>query len=311
LKDFSASVNENQLLCILGHNGAGKTTTINILTCLYYPTLGDARIYGQSVVSDMDNIRKIMGVCPQHDILWNELTAREHLEIFAELKHVDRRIRKQTVEEKLDDVGLLDVGDHLVASYSGGMKRRLSVAVSCIGEPKIIFMDEPTTGMDPVSRRHVWNLIQRLKHGRVIILTTHSMEEADVLGDTIAIMTHGTISCMGSPLHLKNRFGHGYRVNITARPGAVEEVKQFVAEALPESFLIAETAEYLMYGLPQSSEQIIPFFERIEQLITTENEDSIITDVGVSHTTLEEVFLRVTREGEDEHKGENVPVKPD
>ena len=141
LRGFSASIEEGQIFCLLGHNGAGKTTTVNILTGLFEPTFGDGFIYGHSVVAEMETIRRFMGVCPQHDILWNDLTAREHLEIFAELKNVPSYERAAVVDDKLRSVNLYDVGNKLVGGFSGGMKRRLSVAMSCIGEPKIIFMD--------------------------------------------------------------------------------------------------------------------------------------------------------------------------
>jgi len=271
----------------------------------------------------MEYIRRIMGVCPQHDILWNDLTAREHLEIFAELKNVPSHERAAVVDEKLLSVNLLDVGDKLVGGFTGGMKRRLSVAISCIGDPKIIFMDEPTTGMDPMSRRHVWNLIQELKKDRVIVLTTHSMEEADVLGDRIAIMSHGSIRCLGTSLHLKNEYGEGYRLNVTARPDAIAEVKKFVGEELPDSFLIAETAEYLVYGLPHSSmKAIVPFFRQVEKMKAEYDNDGsaeeespefddtkpIIRDCSISHTTLEEVFLKITRQANIDEK--NARVNP-
>jgi len=317
LRGFSATIDEGQIFCLLGHNGAGKTTTVNILTGLFEPTYGDAFIYGLSVVNQMETIRRIMGVCPQHDILWNELTAREHLEIFAELKNVPSADVASVVDEKLKSVNLYDVGDKLVGGFSGGMKRRLSVAISCIGDPKIIFMDEPTTGMDPVSRRHVWNLIQQLKKNRVIILTTHSMEEADVLGDRIAIMSHGTIRCMGTSLHLKNQYGEGYRLNVTARPDAIPEAKEFVFKSLPESFIIAETAEYLVYGLPHSSlNRIAPFFRAVEEMkqddtdsdLEDESAKPIIRDCSISHTTLEEVFLKITRQANVDER--NARVNP-
>jgi ABC-type multidrug transport system ATPase subunit len=144
-------------------------------------TYGDALIYGYSLLTQMNEIREIMGMCPQHDILFNELTAREHIELYAGLKCVPKTEWKDLVEVRLDAVKLLKVADKPVSTYSGGMKRRLSVVISSIGDPKIMFLDEPTTGMDPVNRRHVWSFIEKLKKDRVIILTTHSMEEADVV----------------------------------------------------------------------------------------------------------------------------------
>jgi len=141
--NVSFCIPESTLFCLLGHNGAGKTTTINMLTGLFPPTGGDAYIYGKSILTEKDSIRHMMGVCPQHDILWGEMTAREHLQLFALLKGVPRGDRDRVIAEKLESVRLTSVGNNRVSSYSGGMKRRLSVAISSIGEPRIIFMDEP------------------------------------------------------------------------------------------------------------------------------------------------------------------------
>jgi ABC-type multidrug transport system ATPase subunit len=132
----------------------------------------------------MHKIRKLMGVCPQHDILFHELTAREHIELYAGLKGVDSSSWDSIVTERLGAVRLLKVVDNPVGTYSGGMKRRLSVVIASIGDPQIVFLDEPTTGMDPVNRRHVWSFIEKFKKDRVVILTTHSMEEADVVNQT-------------------------------------------------------------------------------------------------------------------------------
>jgi ABC-type multidrug transport system ATPase subunit len=137
---------------LLGHNGAGKTTTIGMLTGLLSPTAGDALIFGNSIISGMDEIRQVMGVCPQYDVLWNQLTGREHLELFAALKEVSGGSIEREVVERLTDVDLLKAQNIPSGNYSGGMKRRLSVAIALIGDPKIVFLDEPTTGMDPVSR---------------------------------------------------------------------------------------------------------------------------------------------------------------
>jgi ABC-type multidrug transport system ATPase subunit len=160
-----------------------------------------------------------MGVVPQFDILWNELTAMEHMRMFSLIKGVPQIDIHATSEELLRSVGLYDVRNARAASFSGGMKRRLSVAISAIGDPKIMFMDEPTTGMDPVSRKDVWTLIQKLKRNKVVILTTHAMEEADVLSDRIAVISDGKLQCVGTPLFLKNQFGDGYKVNLVCEAG--------------------------------------------------------------------------------------------
>jgi len=157
------------------------------------PTSGDAFIFGRSIRTDMEEVRSFMGVCPQHDVLFNDLTAKEHIELFAGIKNIPRHLVANLVTDRLGAVRLLKVQNHRAGTFSGGMKRRLSVAISTIGDPRVIFMDEPTTGMDPLNRRHVWSFLENFKVGRAIILTTHSMEEADILGDQVAIMALGRL----------------------------------------------------------------------------------------------------------------------
>ena len=144
------------------------------------------------------------------------------MRMFSKIKGVPNDEIEEKSNELLVQVGLEDVKDAQVSTYSGGMKRRLSVAISVIGDPRIIFMDEPTTGMDPVSRRDVWTLIQELKKDKTIILTTHSMDEADILADRIAVVSEGVLKCVGTSLYLKNTYGDGYRVNIICHPGSEE-----------------------------------------------------------------------------------------
>lgn len=143
---------EKELLCILGHNGAGKSTMIGVLTGVLAPSSGTATLGGFDIIQEIDEVRQIIGVVPQFDILWEELTAEEHMIMFCKIKGVPNDQIEKTVEDKLDAVKLKDVRKARVKTFSGGMKRRLTVAISCIGDPKIVFMDEPTTGMDPVSR---------------------------------------------------------------------------------------------------------------------------------------------------------------
>ncbi|GAU30068.1 hypothetical protein TSUD_332360 [Trifolium subterraneum] len=188
---------ENQILALLGHNGAGKSTTISMLVGLLPPTSGDALIFGKNIVSDIDEIRKVLGVCPQHDILFPELTVKEHLELFAILKGAEEDTLESIIINMADEVGLADKINTVVRSLSGGMKRKLSLGIALIGNSKVIILDEPTSGMDPYSMRLTWQLIKKIKKGRIILLTTHSMDEADELGDRIAIMANGSLKCCG------------------------------------------------------------------------------------------------------------------
>eukprot|EP00761_Pharyngomonas_kirbyi_P004790 gb/GECH01004795.1/.p1 GENE.gb/GECH01004795.1/~~gb/GECH01004795.1/.p1 ORF type:complete len:886 (+),score=205.13 gb/GECH01004795.1/:1-2658(+) len=305
--NFCLSVNRNSVLCLLGHNGAGKTTTINMLTGLFAPTSGTAWIGGFSIATQMDQVRRVLGVCPQHDILWSDLTAKEHLQIFAEFKGVPSSERKAVVEEKLRQVELFDVRNNRSKTFSGGMKRRLSVAIASIGDPAAIFFDEPTTGLDPVSKRRVWDLIDEVKKDKAVILTTHSMEEADILSDRIAIMAHGHLRCIGTSLHLKNKFGVGYHITLVTDPDCSAELKEFVSQALPDAQLSGDNSGSLQYTVPHPSlAQLGPFLRRVEKIASSKqsppNSDSEhdknykIKDWGVSHTTLEEVFIRITQE---------------
>lgn len=297
--DLCLAIEKGQLFCLLGHNGAGKTTTIRILSGLFSPTSGDATIFGRSVLTDMDEIRRFTGVCPQHDILWNELTAKEHLVMFAEFKGLSKEEVKKEVQEKLEEVNLTYVANVRAGTYSGGMKRRLSVAISGIGNPQIIFMDEPTTGMDPANRRAVWDMIQSLKKNRVIILTTHSMEEADMLSDRIGIMAAGELKAIGNSLHLKNRFGDGYHISLLPHPKKVKEVKKMVSDRLMGAKLTDEAAGSLVYTMPLSYiKEITGFLKYIETENNNVPEENqvFLKDWSISHTTLEEVFLKLTKE---------------
>ena len=239
-------IKKNELFCLLGPNGAGKTTTINMLVGNLPPTSGQALQYGHSVCSPagMRATRKIIGVCPQFDVQWGQLSAYEHLKLFGTLKGIDAEALNAEIKTRLDEVGLsykepwlcgtaeekaaAKVGfGSRVSTFSGGEKRRLSVAMALMGEPKIIYLDEPTTGMDPISRREVWNLINSAKDhvrypGRAVILTTHSMEEAEILGDRVSIIARGVMRCIGTSIRLKQRFGTGFTVTVapTTEDGA-------------------------------------------------------------------------------------------
>ena len=171
----SLDMYEDQIFALLGHNGAGKSTTISMLTGLTPPTAGDAWAYGHSIKNDLAGLRKIMGVCPQHDVLWPDLTVGEHLAYFARLKGVSMEGLNAAVWGIVRDVGLTEKVDTLSRELSGGMKRKLSVGIALIGDPKIVFLDEPTSGMDPYSRRFTWNILQNARKGRIMVLTTHFM----------------------------------------------------------------------------------------------------------------------------------------
>jgi len=290
-------VDEGNCLALLGHNGAGKTTTISIMQGWLQSTSGDVEIFGTSVHDDIDHIRKNLGVCPQHDILWADMTAREHLLLFSVLKQISFSDLWNEVNLRLKDVGLFSVGNNVAGSFSGGMKRRLSVAISCIANPQVILMDEPTTGMDPFNRRQVWDLIARMKKNRVILLTTHSMEEADALADRIGIMAYGRLQCIGDSIHLKHKYGTGYNLNLTLDVKHEQQVDSVVRQTCPQAILISSNAGNVLYGIPQAFvENLAHIVEYIEKWET--DASCPIREWSISHTTLEEVYLKVTSKSE-------------
>lgn len=213
---INLTIYEGQITAILGHNGAGKSTLFNILTGLTAPTSGTAYVFGYDIrdPNDMTMIRRMTGVCPQHDILFENLSAREHLYFFAAVRGIPSHNLKHEVMKTLRDVDLHESEDKRVKNLSGGQKRKLSVGIAIIGDPKIIILDEPTAGVDPYSRRHMWSILQNIKHGKVILLTTHFMDEADILADRKAVVSKGRLRCCGSSLFLKNKFGIGYHLTL-------------------------------------------------------------------------------------------------
>ncbi|XP_031091746.1 ABC transporter A family member 11-like [Ipomoea triloba] len=308
VKSLWLNFEKDQLFCLLGPNGAGKTTVINCLTGITSVTHGDAMVYGNSVRTSagLSNIRKQIGVCSQYDTLWDKLSAKEHLELFASIKGLPQTSNKSEATNLLAQVKLEDVGKVRASSYSGGMKRRLSLAIALIGNPRLLILDEPTTGMDPVTRRHIWNVIESAKHGRSIILTTHSMEEADILADRIGIMAKGRLRCIGNATTLKSRFGAGFITKVSLDKGedddntiedhnkhhlAVKEFFKMHLDVMPKE----EDPSSLTFVIPHEQErQLEEFFKEMEN----RKSDFGIQNVQIGLSTLEEVFLSIAQKAE-------------
>lgn len=206
---FTLSVGEGEIFGLLGPNGAGKTTTLKMLTTLLPPTSGEAKIAGRDVVRQSRDVRRIIGYVPQLLSADGTLSGYENLDVFAKLYDIPRGEREKRVSDSLEFMGLADSANKLVRDYSGGMIRRLEVAQSFLHHPRVLFLDEPTTGLDPTARRVVWEHVQRLRDdfGTTIILTTHLMEEADHLCNRLAIMHLGKIAAIGTPDELKASIG--------------------------------------------------------------------------------------------------------
>lgn len=266
-----------------------------MLSGLLPPTSGDAKVFGQSIRTQMPLIRETLGVCPQHNILWPILSVQEHLQIYGAVKGVPRAELQRAVDEMIEQVGLTEKRHVASAALSGGMQRKLSVGIALIGDSRIVFLDEPTSGMDPYSRRATWDLLKKRKEGRVIILTTHFMDEADALGDRIAIMAAGHLQCVGSSLFLKTRFGVGYSLVITKAGGHCDDeaVQEAIEARVDKAELVNNIAGELSYKLPFAAS---PNFPDLFDTFDSHQQQWGIQSYGISVTTLEEVFLKVGKD---------------
>ncbi|XP_022092521.1 ATP-binding cassette sub-family A member 5-like [Acanthaster planci] len=304
VKGVSLDIYEGQITCLLGHNGAGKTTLINTLTGLIAADSGQATIYGYSIRDpiQMQKIRSMVGVCPQENTLFENLSPREHLKVYAGLKGVPTEDIEEQVM-KILKLTLLDQSENTQSKdLSGGQKRKLCVGIALIGDPKILFLDEPSSGMDPYSRRQLWNLLKSQRQGRIMVLTTHFMDEADILADRKAVMSQGNLRCYGSSLFLKNRFGIGYHLGMVVEPDVdVDRITQLVTAQVPNGQMSRSHGMELAYTLPLEDTSKFPdLFRAFEE---TSGQDGAtvakqlgIQSYGVSMTTLEEVFLKLNDE---------------
>eukprot|EP01062_Namystynia_karyoxenos_P077645 TRINITY_DN785_c0_g1_i6.p1 TRINITY_DN785_c0_g1~~TRINITY_DN785_c0_g1_i6.p1 ORF type:complete len:1691 (+),score=484.16 TRINITY_DN785_c0_g1_i6:971-6043(+) len=301
LKEVSLTIEQDSIFAVLGHNGAGKTTLVQTLCGFHNPSHGEAFFQGRSIREEMRLIQRKMGFCPQHDCLWDRLTALEHISCYIRLKGAPRADVERLSRQQLRNCDLLRDANVLASRFSGGMRRRLSIAIAATGDPEVIFLDEPTTGMDPLHRRQVWRLIQQLKHGRIVALTTHLTEEADSLADSIAILHAGRLQAYGTPMFLKNHFGKGYQISLQAADGVEPEtVEDYVREKLPGSEAVASSAGNIRVSVSTSRRALIPrFFRHIEE------SRGLVKSWGLSNTTLEEVFLRLCASSTEVNAGAN------
>uniref|UniRef100_A0A8C3MYN4 Uncharacterized protein n=1 Tax=Geospiza parvula TaxID=87175 RepID=A0A8C3MYN4_GEOPR len=291
VKDLTVNMYEGQITVLLGHNGAGKTTTLSMLTGLHSPTGGQAYINGYEISQDMVLIRRSLGLCPQHDVLFDNMTVEEHLHFYAGLKGYPASKCPEEISHILRILGLEDKRRSLSKALSGGMKRKLSIGIALIGDSKVVMLDEPTSGMDPASRRATWDLLQQQRSNRTILLTTHFMDEADLLGDRIAIMAKGELQCCGSSLFLKRKYGAGYHMVMVKEPYCnLGEISRLICQYVPNATMESNAGAELSFILPkESTHRFEALFTELEQ----RREELGIASYGASVTTMEEVFLRV------------------
>ncbi|MGZ4934680.1 MAG: ATP-binding cassette domain-containing protein, partial [Halobacteriota archaeon] len=281
------AIEEGELFGLLGPNGAGKTTMISMLCTIQKPSDGSATIYGHDVVKEPDTVRRLIGIVFQDPSLDDNLTGRENLDFHARLYKVPRNEIGQRIRDVLELVELSDKADVIVKKYSGGMKRRLEIARGLLHHPRVLFLDEPTLGLDPQTRRHIWDYIEKLNREKRItmILTTHYMDEADKLCDRIAIIDHGRVVALDSPDNLKRDVGGD--VVILTVPSDTDQLKVEL-ERLP-FVKSAQSVDGTLRLSVENGETAIPIFMDVAR-----QEGIAVPSIALHEPTLEDIFIKYT-----------------
>jgi len=294
VNQLSIAINHGECFGLLGVNGAGKTTTFKMMAGDSEISAGDIYLNAYDIKTEIKKARKSIGYCPQFDALIPDLTVRETLSLFARLRGIPEKSIKDIVSNVISSVGIQQHRDKKTQALSGGNKRKLSTGMAIIGNPPIIFLDEPTTGMDPSARRHLWDVLTQMRlNGQTIILTSHSMEECEALCSQIAIMVNGKFKCLGSLQHLKSKFNKGY--TLLAKVGGTddsiqtntERVKTFIEETFPGSISNDSHRGYIDYQINSERTSWASIFGTLERA----KSDFNLLDYSVSQTTLEQVFI--------------------
>jgi ABC-2 type transport system ATP-binding protein len=287
--DVSFSIEEGEVFSLLGPNGAGKTTTISMLACLLAPTQGDAVIDGHSVNKDPMAVKKVIGVVPQDIALYEDLSAWENLIFWGRMYGMGGAGLKQRVAEVLEEVGLADKAKQRVKTYSGGMKRRINIAVGLLHKPRLLFMDEPTVGIDPQSRRNILDSVKDLNRlGMTVLYTTHYMEEAQELSHRVGIVDHGKLIALGTQRELTQMVGQMDALRLRLPEG--QEIDPFseALRGLPDVHQVTTTDHEIVLIVPEAQEAIPPVFTQADRL------GFKIRSVDIEEPNLEAVFLHLT-----------------
>lgn len=289
VKGISFDIQEGEIFGLLGPNGAGKTTTISVLSTLYSPTEGDALVGGHSVTRDPTAVRRLIGVVPQDLAIYDELTARENLSFWGQMYGLSGKALKLRISEVLEQIGLSDKANKQIRTYSGGMKRRVNIGVGLLHKPRLLFMDEPTVGIDPQSRRAILDSVKDLnKQGMTVLYTTHYMEEAQELAHRVGIIDHGELIALGTQTELTHQVGENDSLILRIGETDDGEALSAAVRTLP-GVLRASVADHAVTVIAPEAEEILA------PVITKANEVGVkIRAVEIQEPNLEAVFLHLT-----------------
>ncbi|MDP3972104.1 MAG: ATP-binding cassette domain-containing protein [Candidatus Nanopelagicales bacterium] len=289
LDGFDLSVEEGSVCGLLGPNGAGKTTAVRIFATLLRPDQGTARVAGIDVATNPNSVKKIIGLTGQYAAVDEYLTGRENINMVGRLYHLDHRWVTNRTNELLERFRLIDAADRPAKTYSGGMRRRLDLAASLVARPKILFLDEPTTGLDPRSRMEVWDVIEQLvRDGTTVLLTTQYLEEADYLAEKIVVIDHGRVIASGDSERLKDQVGGDFVEAVVSDPGRLTDAAAALAPLGQGDPVIDEVVRKVTMPVSGGSRILI---ETIRALDAAGIE---LDDVALRRPTLDDVFLALT-----------------
>ena len=297
VKNISFGIEKGQCFGLCGANGAGKTTTFRMLLNEIYPTFGSAFINGKRISAGC--MLEGSGYCPQVDCLDPFLTARQHLRLFSKLAGIDDASAKDHIQYYMENLGLTSYDAQITNTFSGGTKRRLSAAIAFIGDPSVIFLDEASTGLDPMSRFGLSNCIQYLlRNGKAVIFTSHAMEEVDDMCRSLVIMKKGEIICSGSPSELKNNYGSKYLLECIMPDGYLDmdALKIAIRSKIPDANLKEERHNGINFNLPLTTTPLYEVFEQMD--ILKESQSNILKSYSISQQTLDDVFIHLVRDNE-------------
>ena len=300
LNGLSLDVEEGTVLGVLGPNGAGKTTTVRILATLLTPDSGHATVAGIDVIKDPDKVREVIGLSGQYAAVDETLTGWDNLVMFSRLYHLSPSAAKKRAEELLEQFSLTEAARRPIRTYSGGMRRRLDLAASLIVRPKILFLDEPTTGLDPRGRQEMWGVIDGLvKDGTTLLLTTQYLEEADQLADDIAVIDHGTVIARGTSDQLKRQVG-GERLEIIAESQDLQKVTEIVEKVSGGKAAVDQ-------GSRQVSAPVTTGSKALSEAARSLDDAGIHPlDIGLKRPSLDDVFIALTGHVAEEKKEEEI-----